>query len=56
VFKKELYNGIPNVTLWRVLQKRLRSKAYEMSIIKGFEYISHFQFPDHWMTAGKHKE
>jgi hypothetical protein len=23
VFQKELYNGIPNVTVWRVLRKRL---------------------------------
>jgi hypothetical protein len=23
VVKKELYNGIPNVSLWRVLRKRL---------------------------------
>jgi hypothetical protein len=28
VFQKELYNVIPNVTVWRVLRKRLHLKAY----------------------------
>jgi hypothetical protein len=27
LFKKELYNGIPNVTVWRVLGKRSQLKA-----------------------------
>jgi hypothetical protein len=33
VFKKELYNGIPNVTVWRVLRKRLRLKVYKRLMI-----------------------
>jgi hypothetical protein len=31
-FQKELYNGISNVTVWRVLRKRLHLKAYKLSI------------------------
>jgi hypothetical protein len=31
---KKLYNGIPNVTVWRVLRKRLHLKAYELSMFK----------------------
>jgi hypothetical protein len=26
--KKELYNGIPNVTVWQVLRKRLRVNPF----------------------------
>jgi hypothetical protein len=33
VFKKELYNVIPNVAVWRVLRKRLHLKAYKLSIV-----------------------
>jgi hypothetical protein len=29
---KELNNGIPNVTVWRMLKKRLHLKAYNLSI------------------------
>jgi hypothetical protein len=36
-FKKELYNGIPNVTVWRVLQKHLRLEAYNYSSLKVFQ-------------------
>jgi hypothetical protein len=32
VFQKELYNGIPYVTVWRVLRKRLHLEAYKLSI------------------------
>jgi hypothetical protein len=35
VFQKELYNGIPNVTVWRVLWKRSHLKAYKLSIVQG---------------------
>jgi hypothetical protein len=28
VFQKELYNGIPNVTVWRVSRTRLDLKEY----------------------------
>jgi hypothetical protein len=31
-FKKELYNGIPNVTVWRVLRKSLQLKVWEVSM------------------------
>jgi hypothetical protein len=33
VFRKELYSGIPNVTMWRVLRKRLHLKAYKLAIV-----------------------
>jgi hypothetical protein len=31
---KKLYNGIPSVTVWQVLRKRLHLKAYELSIVQ----------------------
>jgi hypothetical protein len=34
VLQKELCNGIPNVTVWRVLRKRLHLKAYRLSVIQ----------------------
>jgi hypothetical protein len=37
MFQKELYNGIPNVTAWRVLRKRSHLKAYKLFIVKGVE-------------------
>jgi hypothetical protein len=33
--KKEFYNGIPNVTVWLMLRKRLQLKAYKLSIFQG---------------------
>jgi hypothetical protein len=33
MFQKELYNGIPNVAVSRVLRKRLHSKADKLSIV-----------------------
>jgi hypothetical protein len=33
VFQKELYNGIPNVSVWRVLRKRLYLKEYKLYMI-----------------------
>jgi hypothetical protein len=35
VFKKELYNDIPNVAVLRVLRKRLHLKAYKLFIVQG---------------------
>jgi hypothetical protein len=35
VFKKELYNGILNVTVWRVLRKDLHLQAFKLSIVQG---------------------
>jgi hypothetical protein len=35
--KKKLYNGIPNVTMWRVLRKPLHLNAYKVSIVQHFE-------------------
>jgi hypothetical protein len=32
MFKKELYNDIPSVTVWQVLRKRLHLKANKLSI------------------------
>jgi hypothetical protein len=37
VFQKELYNGIPNVSVWRVSRKPLHLKAYKLSIVQGAE-------------------
>jgi NAD(P)-dependent dehydrogenase (short-subunit alcohol dehydrogenase family) len=37
VFQKELHNGIPNATVWRVFRKRLHLKVYKPSIIQGVE-------------------
>jgi hypothetical protein len=34
-FKKELYNGIPNVAVWRVLRKRLHLKACKRDALSG---------------------
>jgi hypothetical protein len=34
VSKKELHNGIPNVTVRRVLRKRLHLKACKLSIVQ----------------------
>jgi hypothetical protein len=34
MFQKELYSGVPNVTVWRVLRKRLHLKAYKLSIVQ----------------------
>jgi hypothetical protein len=34
VFQKELYNGIPNVTVWGVLRKRLHLEGYELCIVQ----------------------
>jgi hypothetical protein len=30
MFQKEIYSGIPNVTVWQMLQKRLHLKAYKL--------------------------
>jgi hypothetical protein len=38
VFQKKLCSGIPNVTVWWVLQKRLYLKAYKLSIVHGVEW------------------
>jgi hypothetical protein len=37
VFRKEFYNGISNVNVWRVLRRRLHLKAYKLSIVKHLE-------------------
>jgi hypothetical protein len=34
VFQKELYNDIPNVSVWRVLQKRLHLQARKLPIVQ----------------------
>jgi hypothetical protein len=38
VFQKELYNSIPNVTIWRVLRKGSHLKAYKLSISERLEW------------------
>jgi hypothetical protein len=35
MFQKELYNDIPNITVWQALQKRLHFKAYNLSVVQG---------------------
>jgi hypothetical protein len=35
VFQKEIYDGIPNVTVWQVLRKPLHLKAYKLSVVQG---------------------
>jgi hypothetical protein len=37
VVSEELYNGIPNVSVWRVLRKRLHLKANKLSISQSAE-------------------
>jgi hypothetical protein len=37
VFQKELYNGIPEAPVWRVLRKPLHLKAYKLSTVQGVE-------------------
>jgi hypothetical protein len=37
VFQKERYNGIPNVTAWRLLRKHLHLTAYKLCIVEGAE-------------------
>jgi hypothetical protein len=37
VFKKELHNGIPNVTVWQVLRKHLYLKTYKLPIVEGVQ-------------------
>jgi hypothetical protein len=39
-FQKELYTGIPNVTVWRVLRKRLHLQACKVSIVQGVKHVS----------------
>jgi hypothetical protein len=37
MFQKEIYNGIPNVTVLRVLRKRLHLNAHKLSIVQYME-------------------
>jgi hypothetical protein len=34
VIQEELYNGTPNLTVWRVLRKHLHLKVYKLSIVQ----------------------
>jgi hypothetical protein len=34
MFKKELYNGVPNITVWKLLRKRLYLGTYKLSIVQ----------------------
>jgi hypothetical protein len=40
MLQKDLYNGIPNVTVWRVLRKSLHLKVYKqtMSSLHAYKY------------------
>jgi hypothetical protein len=42
VFQKELYNGIPNITMCGMLQKRLHFKTYKLSLIQGVEHLEYY--------------
>jgi hypothetical protein len=42
---KELYNGIPNVTVWRALRKRLHLKVYKLFIVQHLEATCIFVVP-----------
>jgi hypothetical protein len=37
MFQKQLYNDIPEVTMWRALRKRLHLKAYKLFVVQGVE-------------------
>jgi hypothetical protein len=39
IFQKELYNGIPNVAMWRVIRRRLHLKTYKLSTVQGVPVI-----------------
>jgi hypothetical protein len=39
MFQKELYSGVPNVTVWRVLRKRLHLKVYKLSVVQVIEVL-----------------
>jgi hypothetical protein len=55
VFHKELYNANPNVTVWRVLQKRLHIRAYKLSVVQGVQQFQRFQSFDAFLkTPLKH--
>jgi hypothetical protein len=50
VFQKELYNGIPNVNVWRVLRKRLHLKADKLSIVERLKNYTAGECPcTHWI-------
>jgi hypothetical protein len=38
-FQKQLYNGIPNVTVSRALRRGLHLKAYRLYIVQGFHVL-----------------
>jgi hypothetical protein len=42
MFQKELYIGIPNVTVWQLLQKRLCLKVYTVKL-----FLKHHALPEH---------
>jgi hypothetical protein len=37
MLQKQLYNGISNITVWRVLRRRLHLEAYKLSIVQHLE-------------------
>jgi hypothetical protein len=41
VFKKKLYNGIPNVTVWQVLWENLHLKMYKVAIVQVKLFLKH---------------
>jgi hypothetical protein len=47
LFQKEYYNGIPNVTVWRAVRKRLRLKTS-----KNYPQCRRFRYTRHTVTFG----
>jgi hypothetical protein len=55
VSQKELFYGIPNVAVWRVLRERLHSKA-TLTTQKHLEYHCRVLFETSCITSGSHIE
>jgi hypothetical protein len=56
MFQKELYSGIQNVTVWRVLRKRLHLKACNLSIVHHLGYHCKALFETPCITSESHIE
>jgi hypothetical protein len=57
VSKKKLYSCIPNVTLWRVLRRRLRLKVYKLPMDSLYAFkCKGFRNTLHAVTFGNHRK
>jgi hypothetical protein len=58
LFQKELYNGIPNVTVWAVFRKLLQLETYQLSIVQHLQrrivstYCKRFRYTRHTFPFG----